>query len=139
VKQSTFFKEIGMTRKTKNRFIAGLMAATLAAGACPPPAIAGAVATDAVVAAGARDRVALALARAEVRAKLETYGVSQAELQARVAALSDKEVAQLAERLDSLPSGGNGIVGAVVFVFLVLLITDIVGLTKVFPFTRSIK
>ena len=28
---------------------------------------------------------------------------------------------------------------AVVFVFLVLLVTDILGFTKVFPFTRSIR
>ena len=54
-------------------------------------------------------------------------------------ALSDEEVLQLAARLDSLPAGGDGFIGALVFVFLVLLITDIIGLTKVFPFTRPIK
>jgi hypothetical protein len=31
------------------------------------------------------------------------------------------------------------ILGAIVLVFIVLLITDILGYTKVFPFTRSIK
>ncbi len=92
-----------------------------------------------MAAAGARDRVALALARDEVRARLEAYGVSNVQAQARVAALSDEEAVQLAERLDSLPAGGDGIVGARLLVFLVLLLTDIAGLTKVFPFTRSIR
>jgi hypothetical protein len=128
-----------MKRTAKTRIVAGLLAAILSVGALPPQALAGMVSTDAVAAAGARDRVALALARAGVMQRLADYGVSAAELQARVAALSDDEVTQLAERLDALPAGGDGIIGAIVFVFLVLLITDIVGLTKVFPFTRSIR
>jgi len=128
-----------MKRTARNRFIVPLLTASLAVGALPPQALAGMVSTDAVVAASARDSVALSLSRADVRQRLADYGVSSAELQARVDALSDQELAQLAERLDSLPAGGNGIVGAIVLVFLVLLITDIVGLTKVFPFTRSIR
>ena len=128
-----------MKRTAKTRFIAGVLAAALAVGALPPQALADVVSTDAVVAAGARDRVALALARAEVLQRLKAYGVGRSEVQARVDALSDDEVAQLAQRLDSLPAGGDGIIGAIVFVFLLLLLTDIVGLTKVFPFTRSIR
>jgi hypothetical protein len=31
------------------------------------------------------------------------------------------------------------VVGAIVFIFVVLLVTDILGLTKVFPFTRSVR
>ncbi len=128
-------------RKERNRLIAGLLVATLAAGALPSPALADVIGTGAVAVAaeGPRARVAQALSRAEVRARLEAYGVSPADVQARVDALTDEEVAQLAERLDSMPAGGEGIIGALVFVFLVLLITDIVGLTKVFPFTRSIR
>jgi hypothetical protein len=120
------------------RFIAGFLAATLVGTALPPPALAGMVGTDAVAAA-ARDRVSAALERAEVRARLEALGVRPDDVRARVDALSDQEVANLAAEIDALPAGGNGIVGAIVLVFLVLLLTDIVGLTKVFPFTRSIK
>lgn len=126
-------------RTTTSRFMAGLLAVSLSAGALPPQALADVISTEALVTAGARDRVALALSRAEVQARLEALGVHPAEVQARVAALSDAEAAQLAARLDSLPAGGDGVVGAIVFVFLLLLITDIVGLTKIFPFTRSIR
>jgi hypothetical protein len=65
--------------------------------------------------------------------------VSPSEVKARIAALTDAEAAELAARIDSLPAGGIGIIGAILVVFLVLLITDILGLTKVFPFTRPMR
>jgi hypothetical protein len=83
------------------------------------------------------------LDRADVRAKLEELGVESADVKARVAALTDAEAAQLARSIDNLPAGADGgvgaIVGALVLVFLVLLITDLLGLTKVFPFTKPIR
>ena len=36
------------------------------------------------------------------------------------------------------PAGGD-ILGLVFTVFIILLVTDILGLTKVFPFTRSVR
>ena len=66
-------------------------------------------------------------------------GVSPTQAQARVASLSDAEVSRLAGEIETSPAAGNGVVGAVVFVFLVLLVTDLLGLTKVFPFTRSVR
>ena len=83
-----------------------------------------------------RARVAAALERPDVVRQLETMGVSPADAKARVAALSDEEVATLAGKVDSLPAGGD-VLGVLLFVFVLLLVTDILGLTKVFPFTRS--
>jgi hypothetical protein len=109
----------------------------------PLPAQAAIVATEAIAAsAGAaadRARIARTLAREDVRAQLQARGVSPADVQARVDALSDDEAAQLAQRIDALPAAGADILGALVLVFIVLLITDILGVTKVFPFTRPIK
>jgi Na+-transporting methylmalonyl-CoA/oxaloacetate decarboxylase gamma subunit len=65
--------------------------------------------------------------------------VSPAQVQERVAALTDAEVAQMAQQIDSAPAGANEILGTIVFIFLILLVTDILGLTKVFPFTRSVR
>lgn len=56
----------------------------------------------------------------------------------RVQAMSNAEVAQLAGRLDQTPAGGD-VLGVLLTIFIVLLVTDIVGLTKVFPFTRSVR
>jgi hypothetical protein len=84
-----------------------------------------------------RERIAAALQRPEVIAQLEQLGVDKSLAQERVAALTDDEAATLAGRLDSLPAGGWDAVGVLLFIFVLLLVTDLLGLTHVFPFTRS--
>ena len=122
-----------------NRFVSGvLIVCTLGAG-MPLPASAGIVATDQIVASTGRDRVKSFLDRAEVQTQMQALGVNPQAALARVDALSDDEVASLAGRLDQLPAGGTDIVGAVLLVFIILLITDILGFTKIFPFTRPVQ
>lgn len=107
----------------------------------PAPGYAAMISSDAAF-GGERSRILSVLERSDVRAQLESLGVKSADLAPRVAALSDAEAAQLAAQLDSLPAGGDAlgsIVSALLIIFLVLLITDILGFTKVFPFTRSVK
>lgn len=89
----------------------------------------------------ARSRVDAFIARQDVQEALTAHGVSPAEVKARMATLSDSEIEQIAGQLEQLPAGAGAgtIVGAVVFIFIVLLVTDILGLTKVFPFTRSVR
>lgn len=116
------------------KLIASLLIACLA---LPLPSYAGMLATNAALSGAQRDRVMSLLERADVRQRLEAYGVSPADVQARVASLSDQEVARLQGDIDELPAGGADLIGAIVLVFIVLLITDILGYTKVFPFTRS--
>ncbi len=82
-------------------------------------------------------RLTSALSRADVRAAMERQGVDPELAIERVAALTDDEAGQLAEKINSAPAGG--IIGALLLVFFVLLVTDILGLTKVFPFTRSTR
>jgi hypothetical protein len=87
-----------------------------------------------------RDRLRALLDRAEVRAQLEALGVDQDIAKARIDGLTNEEVAQIVGRLDQLPAGGNAvgaIVGAAVLVFLILLITDILGYTDIFPFVKK--
>lgn len=100
------------------------------------------ISTEQVVAMGNvqqdRAKVAIALDRPEVQAQLGKFGISPAEADARIAALTDAEVASLSHQIDTLPAGGDGgVIGALILIFVVLLVTDILGLTKVFPFTRS--
>jgi hypothetical protein len=84
-----------------------------------------------------RAKIEAALNRPDVMAQLEQMGVNKSDAQARVAALTDAEAASVAGQIDSLPAGGDSILGVLVFIFVLLLITDILGLTKVFPFTRA--
>ena len=104
---------------------------------------AGMVSTDQVIdqaaVAETRERVIDFLARDDVRQQMEALGIDSDEATARAANMTDAEVMQLAGQLDQLPAGQDAlgaILGAFLLVFLVLLITDILGLTNVFPFVR---
>ncbi len=121
------------------RLIASLLVVSIAGLGLPLPAQAGMVGTDAITSSSGteRARIATFLDRADVQAQLQAQGVSPSDVKARVAALTDEEAAQLAGRIDTLPAGG--ILGLILLVFLILLITDILGLTKVFPFTRTAR
>ncbi len=128
-----------------------IIAHALVVGLCTlglpiPVAQAELVATDRVEttrqALSARELLRSLFDRADVRGALERQGVSGDDAKARVDALSDDEVEQVAARFDSLPAAGSGIETALVIGFLVfvtLLITDILGFTKVFSFTRPAK
>ena len=131
-----------------NQTVAGVVVASLCTLGLPIPAAqAELVATDRIETArqgqsSAREFLGSILDRADVRAAFERHGVGSDEAKARVDALSDDEAEQVAVRFDSLPAAGSGIETALVIGFLVfvtLLITDILGFTKVFSFTRPAK
>jgi len=88
----------------------------------------------------ARDYLNRILEREDVLAALVAQGIDPLEAKARVESLSDAEVVSLADRIEELPAGGSAlgiIVGALLIVFLVLLITDILGYTDIFPFVKK--
>ena len=108
-----------------------------------PAANAAMVGTDAVVNAAqaqqSRERVLSQLNRADVKAELMARGVDPAQVQARLDSLTDEEVQTLAAKMDQLPAGGDSVLGWLVFIFIVLLITDILGFTNIFPFVKHPK
>lgn len=88
-----------------------------------------------------RARVLEFLKRDDVREQMRSLGVDPKEALLRAEVLSDAEIAKIAGKLDELPAGGNAlgaILGAVLFVLVVLLITDLFCWTKVYPFTRCV-
>ena len=125
------------------KIVAATSCALMLGTGLPLPAHAALIGTEQLLQndSAARTTIRSFLARAEVRRELAARGVDPADAQARVAALSDDQAQQLAARIDQLPAGGDGVgdvVGALVLVFVILLITDLLGWTKVFPFTRPI-
>jgi hypothetical protein len=123
--------------KRFRRLVAACLVVSITGLGLPLPAQAAMLATGDALSAGARARIGSLLERRDVQAKLAAYGVKLSDAKARVAALSDEEAAQLAARIDSAPAGGMDIIGAALLVFLVLLLTDILGYTHVFPFTQK--
>lgn len=120
------------------RMVASVVIVCLGSTGLVLPAYAGIVSSEALVAGAQQERLAGLLERSDVQARLKAYGVDPARAQARVAALTDEEAARLAAQIDELPAGGD-VLGAALIVFLVLLFTDIMGYTKIFPFTRSTR
>jgi uncharacterized small protein (DUF1192 family) len=124
------------------RSLACVVALSISNAASFPTGNAALISTAQVAQAAAnQDRIAIStmLARPEIQAELIRRGVSVDEANQRVAALTDEEARTLSQQLDSLPAGGFDVLGIILIVFIVLLITDILGFTKVFSFTRPIK
>jgi hypothetical protein len=131
-----------MTQTIKKMFVHTLITALVFMG-FTQTVQAAMISTEQVVSVAAaqqnRAKIKATFERADVQAELQKMGITTEEAQARVAALTDAETASIAHRVDSIPAGGDGIVGALIFIFVLLLVTDILGLTKVFPFTKSIR
>jgi hypothetical protein len=128
--------------KNIKKFISSSLIVCLTAASLPFGAQARIVSTEEAIApvatTSSRDTVNRFLARDDVRQAMLGQGLSVEAATQRVAAMSDAEVAQLAGRVEQAPAGGD-VLGLMFTVFIVLLVTDILGLTKVFPFTRSVR
>ena len=124
--------------------IAGLVIVAISAFSISwAPAHAAMVSTDEVLKQNIqnldRERLTILLDRSEVQKQLEAWGVKSEEAKAWIDSLTDREITEIVDRIDQMPAGsGLGtLVGAAVLVFLVLLITDILGYTDVFPFVKG--
>ena len=89
-----------------------------------------------------RDHLKTFISRKDIKNAMISQGIDPDEAKTRVDSLSDSEVIEVAEKVEQLPVGGGpfgAIIGAALIVFLVLLLTDILGYTDVFPFVKSQK
>lgn len=100
------------------RFVCRILVVCMAA--LPFQAGAGLVSTGEAVSNAAASPYALAL-RDSLAGRLEGYGLSADTAKARIAALSDAEVAQLTGELERLPAGAAG-VGVGMLLVLIFLV-----------------
>lgn len=134
-----------MRLKSLKRTVAVGLAVLIAMNSVPLGlAQAAMIATDQVLpnaeTSGDRARIETFLSRQDVREQMILLGLDPREAARRVASLTDEEVQQIVGHLDELPAGEGvvgPIVGAIVLIFLVLLVTDLLGLTDVFPFVKK--
>ncbi len=94
--------------------------------------------TDATLNIEQTSRAHKLLARQDVQDQLVQLGVNPADAIKRVNAMSQQELAALNGKLEKLPAGGE-LVGTLALIFLVLLLTDILGYTDIFPFVKARK
>ncbi len=133
--------------RKKVSFVSVFMAAMMLLIAVPyQPLLAAMVPTGATIydnkAEEARDRLKSLISRNDIRKSLRSQGIDPDEAKIRVESLSDSEAIAVADQIEQLPAGGGAIgviIGAALIVFLVLLATDILGYTDVFPFVNKHK
>lgn len=128
-------------RTCLNRWFAAFVGALfLGFNLALPTAQAGMIGTQAIVAQEQlelqRSELKAFLARDDIRDQLVAWGVDPLDAQQRVDSLNAQEAELMMQHMRELPAGGDAL-GAVVFVFLVLLVTDILGFTDIFPFVRG--
>ncbi|SFR55132.1 DUF6627 family protein [Thiomicrospira sp. ALE5] len=85
-----------------------------------------------------RDQVMQQITRADVQQQLVAMGVSVKDVEQRIAAMTDAEIAQLHSQLQDLPAGA-GVIGIALFIFVVFVITDVIGATDIFPFIQPVR
>jgi branched-subunit amino acid ABC-type transport system permease component len=76
--------------------------------------------------------------RVEVQQQLLSMGVTTTELENRVNQMTQQEIAQLNQQINELPAGGD-VLGIIVLIFIIFVITDVIGATDIFPFIHPVK
>ena len=106
------------------------------------PAYAGIVSTESLLAqeqiTADETRLQTLLERQDVQHQLTRLGVNAADIEKRVANLTPSEVAQLNDQLADIPAGGDGL-GLIVLIFVIFVITDVIGATDIFPFVHPVR
>jgi hypothetical protein len=119
----------------KNRFVVYVLCLAMLNLGSPLVAQAELVTTLQAVEASTRTQdlaaVHAALAREEVRAQFAALGVEPAQVESRIAALTDSELRTLAGQMAEMPAGADAL-AVIGIVFLVLLILEAVGVIDVF-------
>jgi hypothetical protein len=139
-----------MTQTSSKRFFgkrltACIVAASFATVGTVQTVQAAVIGTDAVVAAQkapvgtVQVQLHAMLNRSEAVEALQARGVDVRAAQLRIASLSDAEAAELLAQIDSAPAGGVNALAVVAGVVVVLMITDLLGFTRIFPFIKPIR
>lgn len=74
------------------------------------------------------------LAREDVRQQFVALGVDPAQVELRIAALTDAELTRLAGQMADMPAGGDAL-AVIGIVFIVLLILELTGVIDIFKKT----
>lgn len=87
----------------------------------------------------ARDHVKEFLSSEAAQQQLLELGVSPEEVTKRIDSLSDSELARINQGVDQLDAGGESILGILLIIFIVFVITDVIGATDIFPFIKPVN
>jgi hypothetical protein len=76
--------------------------------------------------------------RSDVQQQLLELGADISDIENRINNMTQQELAQLDQHISQLPAGGDAL-GLVVLIFIIFVITDVIGATDIFPFIHPVK
>ena len=76
--------------------------------------------------------------RSDVKQQLLNMGVTPADIESRINLMTHEEIAQLNQQIDELPAGGD-VLGVLLIIFIIFVITDVIGATDIFPFIKPVN
>jgi len=72
------------------------------------------------------------------RQQLQAWGVSPDQINTRINSLTDAELTRINQQVGDLNAGGN-VLGILLVIFIVFVITDVIGATDIFPFIHPVN
>ena len=79
------------------------------------------------------------LDREAAQKQLHAWGVSPDWIKDRVNNLTDMELARINQEIGNLNAGGESVLGVLLIIFIVFVITDVIGATNIFPFIHPVN
>lgn len=76
--------------------------------------------------------------RADVKEQLLNMGVKATDIESRINLMTHEEMAQLNQQIGELPAGGD-VLGVILIIFIIFVITDVIGATDIFPFIKPVN
>jgi hypothetical protein len=116
------------------RVMVGILSISLLGASLPSASYAGMIGTQTVIEArkvtDPRARVEEFISQDSVQAQLIALGADPGDVQARIAALTEEELRELNQNIDTMPAGG--ILALIGLVFVVLIILELTGAIDIF-------
>lgn len=76
--------------------------------------------------------------RQDIQNQLVELGVEQQQAEIRIANMSDIQINEVSSRISELPAGAD-LGGTLLTIFIIFVITDVIGATDIFPFIHPVR
>ena len=86
----------------------------------------------------ARTELLQTINRADIKEQLLNLGVKTEDIESLIKLMTHEEIAQLNQQIDEMPAGGD-VLGVILIIFIVFVITDVIGATDIFPFIKPVN
>ena len=93
---------------------------------------------DQVQLANNKEALLQTINRVDLQEQLLVMGVTTVDIESRINQMTQQEIAQLNQQINELPAGGD-VLGIILIIFIVFVITDVIGATDIFPFIHPVK